>query len=118
MKKNILIIEDDNDIRYLLEYILERAFYEVRMGASARDLELELATKLPDVIILDIMLPDGNGIDLCKQVKENQLTRHIPVIIMSAHQFSNIEEACADDFISKPFGIREMIAAVERVSYN
>ncbi|GAB3429853.1 hypothetical protein GCM10027516_37680 [Niabella aquatica] len=115
VKKSILIIEDDNDIRYSIEYILKRAHYEVRMGASAHDLEVELAAKFPDVIILDIMLPDGNGIELCKQIKENALTSHIAVIIMSAYEFSNIHEACADYVISKPFSIKEMMAAVESV---
>ncbi|WP_300600996.1 response regulator [Niabella sp.] len=116
MKKDVLIIEDDDDIRYLIEYILKGALYEVRTGSSAKDLNDALAAKLPDIIILDIMLPDGNGIDLCKMIKGNGLTNHIPVIIMSAYQFSNVEEACAEAFINKPFGIHEVITAVKQVS--
>ncbi|WP_300603630.1 response regulator [Niabella sp.] len=114
--KNVLIIEDDEDIRYLIEYVLKKAQYEVRIGASASDLNTELQAKQPDIIILDIMLPDGNGVELCRSLKANHLTRHIPVIMMSAHQFNNMEDACADDFISKPFSIKQIIASVERVS--
>ncbi|MCF3107606.1 response regulator [Niabella sp. CC-SYL272] len=116
MKKDVLIIEDDEDIRYLIAYVLKKAQYEVRIGASAGDLSSELSVKRPDIIILDIMLPDGNGVELCRKLKEDRLTRHIPVIIMSAHQFSNLEDACADDFISKPFSIKQIVATVERVS--
>ncbi|MCD2422045.1 response regulator [Niabella pedocola] len=116
MKKDVLVIEDDDDIRYLIAYVLKKEQYEVRVGASAGDLSRELSIKRPDLIILDIMLPDGNGVDLCKALKNDRSTRHIPVIIMSAHQFNNMEEACADDFISKPFSIKQIVASVERVA--
>lgn len=116
MKKDVLVIEDDDDIRYLVALILESAFYEVRTGASAKDLDAALEVKLPDIIILDIMLPDGNGIDLCKQIKKNSSTSHIPVILMSAHQFDNIADPCAEAFINKPFSIDEIITTVKQVS--
>ncbi|ANH80903.1 hypothetical protein A8C56_07840 [Niabella ginsenosidivorans] len=115
MKKDVLIIEDDNDTGYLVAYVLKGAHYEVRRGASASDLEFELSAKLPDVILLDIMLPDGNGIDLCRKIKKSKLTSHIPVIIMSAHQSGNLEAARADGFINKTFRIMEVIASVKRV---
>lgn len=116
MKKDVLVIEDDEDIRYLIAYVLNKEQYDVRVGASASDLKKELSIKRPDLVILDIMLPDGNGVDLCRALKENNVTRHIPVIIMSAHQFHNMEEARADDFISKPFSIKQIVASVERVA--
>ena len=65
--------------------------------------------KLPDAFILDVMLPDGNGIDVCRKLKEDQRTLHIPVVMMSANYTSGqMAEFCnADEFISKPFDIAD-----------
>lgn len=116
MKKEILVIEDDDDIRYLLEYILKGAAYDVTTGTSAKDLYAALDAKIPDIILLDAMLPDGNGIDLCKHIKENLATRHIPIIIMSARQFDNIDSRSVAAYINKPFSINEIVTTVERVA--
>ncbi|MFD2517054.1 response regulator [Salinimicrobium flavum] len=65
------------------------------------------------VFLLDIMLPDGNGLDLCRELKNNETTRKIPVVLMSAHADINSMEG-ADDFISKPFDVDELLRRIER----
>jgi DNA-binding response OmpR family regulator len=108
MKKNICIVEDDSDIRELISYILVDDRYDVNMCASVKEFfDLMKNNTLPDIMVFDIMLPDGNGIELCKQMKVKELTSDIPILLMSAHyKIGTPEKAgCADAFISKPFDI-------------
>lgn len=108
MKKTICIVEDDSDIRELIGYILVDDRYEVNMCASVKEFcDLMKTNTLPDIMVFDIMLPDGNGIDLCTQMKINNRTSDIPILLMSAHHKQEIskETECADAFISKPFDI-------------
>ncbi|MDB5021851.1 MAG: response regulator, partial [Pedobacter sp.] len=103
MKKYIQIVEDDGDIRFIVEYILSDANYVVESFENATSFKNRTHTTGVDLIILDVMLPDGNGIDLCQNLKSDDTSKHIPIIVMSAHAGPNsiLEEACADDFINK-----------------
>jgi two-component system phosphate regulon response regulator PhoB len=117
MKKYIQIVEDDGDIRFIVEYILEDADYVVETFENATSFNNRSTIDGVDLIILDVMLPDGNGIDLCKNLKQNSQTTQIPIIIMSAHAGSKsiLEEACADDFINKPFDLEYFLTRVKRM---
>ncbi|MBE9602547.1 response regulator transcription factor [Pedobacter sp. MC2016-24] len=117
MAKLIHVIEDDDDIRFILEYILLEANYNVMLFPTASAFEAAIIADKPDLIILDVMLPDGNGIEICRRLKINPETFHIPVLIMSAHaaQHAILEEACADDFISKPFDLDHFIDRVNQI---
>lgn len=117
MAKLIHVIEDDDDIRFILEYILLEANYKATLFPTASAFEQALITVKPDLIILDVMLPDGNGIEICRRLKINPETLHIPVLIMSAHAAAQsiLEEACADDFISKPFDLDQFIDRVNNL---
>lgn len=106
-RKHIYIVEDNDDIRELIGYILEEYDFQISGYATAGAFSQQISQELPDLILLDIMLPDGNGIDICKKLKASKETSHIPVILMSAnaHKSQVISEARAEDFISKPFDI-------------
>jgi two-component system phosphate regulon response regulator PhoB len=117
MNKHIQIVEDDGDIRFIVEYILEDANYIVETFENATTFNNRARIDDVDLIILDVMLPDGNGIDLCRNLKADNRTVNIPVIIMSAHAGSQsvLEEACADDFINKPFDLDNFLTRVKKI---
>jgi two-component system, OmpR family, phosphate regulon response regulator PhoB len=101
MDKLIHVVEDDEDIRFIVEYILIESGYQVESSATAKEFYTYMAQIRPDLILLDVMLPDGNGIELCRDLKSDAKTEDIKIIIMSAHAAEKavLEEACADDFI-------------------
>ena len=106
-KKIVYVLEDDPDISELVRYILDEAGYEVVECRNVRDFNELTNTKKPDIFVLDILLPDGNGLEVCKLLQANKETAAIPVLMMSANQTKREVEAfgCAADFISKPFNI-------------
>ena len=114
MSKCIDLVEDDEDIRFIVEFLLIEEGYEVNAFATASAF-LNRSTPHADLIILDVKLPDGNGIDICRNLKMTESTAHIPIIIMSAHaaEKSILEEACADAFVSKPFDLSYFITKVK-----
>lgn len=115
MSKSIHLIEDDEDIRFIVEYVLIEEGYEVESFETATAFYKRLAEYKADLIILDVKLPDGNGIDICRKLKTDEDTLHIPIVIMSAHaaEKSILEEACADGFVSKPFDLNYFIEQVK-----
>jgi DNA-binding response OmpR family regulator len=116
MSKLIQIIEDDEAIRDVIEYILQQSEFDVTVAANAKEFKINLFNTLPDLILMDVRLPDGNGLQLCRKLKQSIDTRHIPVIIMSAHATAkeSSKEALADDFISKPFDLDELQKLIEK----
>lgn len=117
MAKTIHVVEDDEDIRFIIEYILKDSGFEVELSENAAQFTSSLQSSRPDLIILDVMLPDGNGVDLCIGLKQDDRLKNIPVIVMSAHagSLAVLEEACADDFISKPFDLDNFLFHVKRL---
>ncbi|MDQ7949097.1 MAG: response regulator [Pedobacter sp.] len=117
MDKMIYVVEDNDDIRELVEYIIECEGLQVKSFANATTFKQHIQNSLPDLFVLDIMLPDGNGVEICAGLKQSQATQHIPVLLMSAN--TNItyqgKENDADDFISKPFDIDDLVARVKRL---
>lgn len=111
--KEIFVVEDDDGIRELLEFLLMSKNYEVKSFPTVRAFENRNSERTPDLFLLDIMLPDGNGLDLCKQLKETDGTSSIPVVLMSAHANINRTEG-ADDFIAKPFDVDDLLERIER----
>ena len=114
MKKTIFILDDTEDIREVITHILTEENYEVKGFASVADFREGIRYAQPDLIILDVMLPDGNGIDVCDELKDDRSTQHIPVLIMSAdNAYSCAKKMCeTEDFINKPFDINEFIEKV------
>lgn len=117
MAKRILIVEDDEDIRYIVCYILVEMGYDVKLADSLADFrEQQLLGEKTDLYLLDVMLPDGNGLDLCLELKKSPATQHIPIIIMSAHATEKeaVKRACADEFISKPFDLDDLTDLIKK----
>lgn len=116
MKKLIYSIEDDENISYIISTSLKNASYDVVSLNNSTELFNELEKKIPDVILLDIMLPGDDGLKILKKLKEDKKTQDIIVIILSA-KISEIDKVKgldlgADDYISKPFGILELVSRI------
>tara|TARA_A100001388_G_C28768754_1_gene502458 strand:- start:948 stop:1655 length:708 start_codon:yes stop_codon:yes gene_type:complete len=117
VKEHILIIEDEPDIQELIKFNLERKRYSVDINDSGEE-ALETINKTnPDLILLDIMLPGIDGLEILKELKSSKNTRKIPVIIISAlSEEADIVaglELGADDYLSKPFRPRELTARIK-----
>ncbi|MCR9248511.1 MAG: response regulator transcription factor [bacterium] len=119
VKSKILVIEDEPDILEVMQYNLEREGHKV---VACRDGEQGLSrirTDNPDVVILDLMLPGMDGVEVCRQVKSDPVTRAIPIIMVTAKsEESDIVLGLgigADDYITKPFSPRELVARVKVV---
>ena len=117
--KNILVVEDDLDIRELISFNLQNEghqVFEAKDGEAGIDKARE---KLPDLILLDLMLPGIQGLDVCRIIKSDQETKETPIIMVTAlGQEENIVkglETGADDYITKPFSIKVLIARVNAV---
>lgn len=111
--KQIYIVEDDDGIRELIEFLLVSEDYAVKTFPTARSFQETVSHSTPDLFLLDIMLPDGNGLDLCKALKNTGKTKNIPVVLMSAHaDIAKMEGA--DDFIAKPFDVDELLERITR----
>ena len=116
MKKDIYLVDDDDNIRMLIEYLLGDIGFEVSGYATAADFRHRMGQSLPDLVILDIVLPDGNGLEICRELKSNQATSHIPVFLMSANLDNKMiaKTALADGFFSKPFDINDFTDKVQQ----
>jgi len=115
----ILVIEDEPDIRKNLEYNLAREGFSVIGAASISEAESNLSVQTFNLILLDLMLPDGSGLDLCKKIKADSKTESIPIIILTAKDDEVDKvvgfEIGADDYVTKPFSVRELILRVKAV---
>lgn len=118
MPSKILVIEDEPDIRKTLEYNLSREGYEVAVSGTLQEAKKLLEPSL-SLLVLDLMLPDGSGLDLCREIKKNSLLSNIPIIILTAKD-DEVDrvvgfELGADDYVTKPFSVRELILRVKAV---
>ncbi len=116
-QKRILVVEDEADIVRLLSFHLEKEGYRVVSAGSGRDALTEALENPPDLIILDIMLPEMDGLEVCRRLRGNDKTAFTPVLILSAKK-EEIDrvlglELGADDYMVKPFSMRELLARVK-----
>lgn len=118
-KAKILVIEDEVDILEVIRYNLEREGFRITGAKDGESGLLEAKKEDPDLVLLDLMLPGLDGIEVCRQLKMDQVTRAIPVIIITAKgEESDVVLGLgmgADDYIVKPFSTREMVARVKAV---
>ncbi len=118
-KVKIAVVEDDKDILQLLEYNIRASGFEVvtsRDGFEALDV---IRQNLPDLIILDLMLPNLDGFDVCKELKRDPETKHIPILMLTARgeEVDRIVglELGADDYVVKPFSPRELVLRIRAI---
>jgi two-component system phosphate regulon response regulator PhoB len=119
MSQKILIIEDEPDIRKTLEYNISREGYEVISASSLSEARQNLESSSFSLLLLDLMLPDGSGLDLFRELKQDKSKSSIPVIILTAKDDEVDKvvgfELGADDYVTKPFSVRELILRVKAV---
>ena len=119
MKANILIVEDESPILELLALNISQAGYNPLRAISAEHAEKLINEALPDIILLDWMLPGMSGIDFAKKLRSNALTKSIPIIMLTARsdELDKVKglEVGADDYITKPFSPRELNARIKAV---
>ena len=119
MQNLILVIEDEPPIRDMIRLALELADFEVMEAENAAKAETQIANRVPDLILLDWMLPGVSGIEFAKRLKQNKDVNDIPIIILTAkaEEENKIKgfEVGADDYITKPFSPRELIARIKTV---
>jgi len=118
-KKKILVVDDEKDIVELVRFNLERDGFKVIPSYNGEDALRLVKSQVPDLIILDLMLPGMDGLEICRILKRDSSTFSIPIIMLTAKgREADIVvglELGADDYITKPFGIKEMIARVKTV---
>lgn len=117
-KKHILLVDDDRELIELMSFRLQSRNYEISAAYDGEE-ALEKAKNKPDLIILDIMLPNLNGYEVCHRLRQDKMTHHIPIILLTAKDApqEKIEGLYlgADDYITKPFEAEELFARIESV---
>ena len=115
----IYLLEDDDSIRKLVIYALQSQNFEAKGFDTPTRFWAAMREEKPKLVLLDIMLPEQDGISILQQLRAQQETRHLPVIIITAKntEYDRVEglDAGADDYISKPFGMMEMVSRVRAV---
>ncbi len=119
MKQTIFVLEDDTDISRLVQHNLEAAGFVARIFVATAAVLVDAERKAPDLFLLDIMVPEGDGLDLCRRIRRNPALASTPVIFLTARTSESDRvlglELGADDYITKPFSPRELIARVKAV---
>ncbi len=119
MQKHILIVEDEPAIRDMVAFALRKAGMEAAHAGDARGAQSMIAERVPDLILLDLMLPGMSGLDLARRLRKEDLTRDVPIIMLTARGEETDRvgglEAGVDDYVVKPFSPRELIARINAV---
>ncbi len=117
----IVVVDDALEILEAMQYVLEDAGYSVRTSQRGEYAEhLIDSKKLPSLLILDMLLSGKDGRDICRELKENAVTKHMPIIMISAHPAArlSIKKVGADAFLPKPFDIDILLHTVKRFVYT
>ena len=119
MSQTVCVLEDDPDISRLVQHHLEAAGFGVRVYSTPANLVPDAERQAPVLFLLDIMVPGGDGLDVCRRLRSNPALSTIPIIFLTARAGENDRvlglELGADDYITKPFATRELIARVKAV---
>jgi len=119
MSATILVVEDEPQVQELVAVNLEHAGHRVRRAASAGEAVTSIREELPDVLILDWMLPDESGLSLTRRLREDERTRSLPILMLTARAMEHDKisglEAGADDYLTKPFSPKELAARIKAV---
>lgn len=120
MRKCIHLVEDNKDIGEIIQFILEEEGIKVSLFHGVKSFKKTFHQHLPDLFIFDVNLPDGNGIELCKEVKSDLYLSEVPVLMLSANVRSEAmaENSGADAFLGKPFDLDVLIKLVKNLLKN
>jgi two-component system phosphate regulon response regulator PhoB len=121
-KENILIVDDEEDVLELVRYNLAKEGYRTETAISGEEALTKARAKMPDLVVLDLMLPGVDGLEVCKKLKSDAKTEHIPIIMLTAKgEESDIVtglELGADDYVTKPFSPKVLVARVRRILHK
>lgn len=119
MKPSVLVVEDEEALATLLRYNLEKEGYEAMVAADGEEAMLAIHERMPDVVLLDWMLPNVSGVEVCRRLRSQRETRNLPVIMLTARGEESDRlrglETGADDYVVKPFSMAELIARIRAV---
>ena len=119
MQKRILIVDDEPAIRDMVAYALRKGDFDPALAGDAREAQAQIAERVPDLILLDWMLPGTSGLELARRWRREALTRDIPIIMLTARGEENDRvgglEAGVDYYVVKPFSARELLARIRAV---
>jgi len=115
----ILIVDDERDLLSLLDFNLRQGGFETLLAASGLEALQHLRRRVPDLVLLDLMLPDVAGTEVCRMLKSDPRTKHVPVVMLTAkgEEVDKVVgfELGADDYVTKPFSVRELVLRVRAV---
>jgi two-component system phosphate regulon response regulator PhoB len=116
---SVLLVDDERDLLSLLDFNLRAAGFETLLATTGEQALAHLRRRVPDLVLLDLMLPDIPGTELCRQIKADVRTRHVPVVMLTAkgEEVDRVVgfELGADDYVTKPFSVRELVLRLKAV---
>lgn len=119
MTHRVVVVDDDKEVQEIVTFVLRRNGFDVAVASDGQQLQNVLTTTAPDLIILDVMMPGLDGYQIFANLRENAATRHIPVIIMTAHVENIYERISLDlgaaEHIIKPFHPLDLVGKVQRL---
>src|SRR5690348_639286 len=119
MTHRVVVVDDDREIQEIVTFVLNRNGFDVALASDGQQLQTVLAMTVPDLIILDVMMPGLDGYQIFASLRKNAATRHIPVIIMTAHAENIYERISLDlgaaEHVTKPFHPLDLVGKVQRL---
>jgi two-component system phosphate regulon response regulator PhoB len=115
----ILIVEDERDLATTLEYNLRREGHRTRVAHTGHEALAAASKEVPDLVLLDVMLPDLSGVEVCRRLRQNEKMRSVPIVMVTARgeEIDRVVgfEVGADDYVVKPFSVRELMLRVQAI---
>ena len=119
MSKKILIADDEPSIVVALEYLLQRSGYEVYLARNGEEALGQIEARLPDLVLLDVMMPLRSGYEVCRRIREQPEWQHIKIVMLSAKgrdaEVAKGLASGADAYVTKPFSTRELVATIKKL---
>ena len=116
---SVLLVDDERDLLSLLDFNLRAAGFETMLATNGEQALAHLRRRVPDLVLLDVMLPDMSGTEICRQIEGDPRTRHLPVVMLTAkgEEVDRVVgfELGADDYVTKPFSVRELVLRLKAV---
>ena len=118
-QKYILLVDDDEDFAKVARIYFSRSGFELRWASSGKKALKAIGTRLPDALILDVMMPKMNGIEVCRDIRAKMGMHHLPIIVLSAFPSEDVKKELlvlgADKYLTKPIGMEDLVDHVNSV---